>query len=161
MPNEKYVVNLRDDERKLLKELIKKDKGSARRLTRAHILLLADEDRTDETIATTLHTSIPTIERTRKKFVAGNVDGALSDKPHAKRGGKLDAKGRAMLVATACSTPPEGRAKWSMQLLADRLVELKVVREISDETVRLELKKTNLSHGKRNSGVSRRSAARL
>lgn len=161
MPNEKYVVTLRDDERKLLKELIKKGKGSARRLTRAHILLLADENKTDETIATTLHTSIPTIERTRKKFVEGNVDWALSDKPHPKRGSKLNAKGRARLVATACSKPPEGWAKWSMQMLADRLVELKIVEEISDETVRLELKKTNLSLGKKNSGVSRRSAARL
>lgn len=161
MPNEKYVVNLHDDERKLLKELIKKGKGSARRLTRAHILLLADEDNTDETIAATLHTSIPTIERTRKKFVEGNVDWALSDKPHPKRGSKLNAKGRARLVATACSKPPEGWAKWSMQMLADRLVELKIVEEISDETVRLELKKTNLSLGKKNSGVSRRSAARL
>lgn len=161
MPNEKYVVTLRDDERKLLKELIKKGKGSARRLTRAHILLLADENKTDETIATTLHTSIPTIERTRKKFVEGNVDWALSDKPHPKRGSKLNAKGRARLVATACSKPPEGWAKWSMQMLADRLVELKIVEEISDETVRLELKKTNLSLGKKNSGVSRRSAACL
>ena len=155
MPHEKYVVNLRDDERTLLRELIKKGKGSARHLRRAHILLLADEDKTDETIAATLHTSIPTVERTRKKFVEGNVDWALSDKPHPKRGSKLNAKGRARLVATACSTPPTGRAKWSMQLLADRLVELKIVDEISDETVRLELKKMNLSPGKKSSGVSR------
>jgi hypothetical protein len=82
MSNEKYVVNLGDDERTLLKDLIKKGKGSARRLTRAHILLLADEDKTDETIAATLHASISTIERTRKKFVEGNVEWALSDKPH-------------------------------------------------------------------------------
>lgn len=161
MPHEKYVVNLRDDERQLLKELIKKGKGSARRLTRAHILLLADEDKTDETIATTLHTSIPTVERTRKKFVEGNVEGALSDRPHPKRGSKLNAKARALLVATACSTPPEGRANWSMQLLADRLVELKIVEAISDETVRLELKKMNSSRGKKSSGASQRSEARL
>lgn len=161
MPHEKYVVNLRDDERELLKELIKKGKSRARRLMRAHILLLADENKTDEAIAATLHTSIPTIERTRKKFVEGNVEGALSDKPHSKRGSKLNAKGRARLVATACSTPPAGRAKWSMQLLADRLVELEIVEAISDETVRLELKKMNLSRGKKNSGVSRPSGARL
>ena len=79
----------------------------------------------------------------------------MSDKAHPKRGSKLNAKGRARLVATACSTPPKGRAKWSMQLLADRLVELKIVDEISDETVRLELKKMNLSPGKKSSGVSR------
>ena len=156
LSNEKHLVKLRDDERTVLNDLIKKGKGSARRITRAHILLLAAEDKTDETIATTLHTSISTIERTRKKFVEGNVEWALNDQPHPKRGSKLDAKGRARLVATACSTPPPGRAKWSLQLLADRLVELKIVDEISDETVRLELKKTNLSHGKKNSGVSRR-----
>lgn len=161
MSNEKYVVNLRDDERTLLKELIKKGKGSARRITRAHVLLLADEDKTDATIATTLHASLSTIERTRKKFVEGNVEGALSNKPHPKRGGKLDAKGRARLVAIACSTPPEGRATWSMQLLADRLVELEIVEAISDETIRLELKKMNLSRGKRSNGASRRSGAPL
>ena len=143
MPRKKYVVTLHDDERQTLKELIKKGKGSARRLTRAHILLLAAEDKTDERIAATLHTSIPTVERTRKKFVEGNLDWALADQPHPKRGTKLNAKGRARLVATACSTPPAGRAKWTMQLLADRLVELKIVEAISDETVRLELKKTN------------------
>ena len=99
MSNEKYVVNLRDDERTLLNDLIKKGKGSARRITRAHILLLANEDKTDETIATTLHASISTIERTRKKFVEGNVEWALSDKPHPKRGSKLNAKGRALSQA--------------------------------------------------------------
>lgn len=161
MRREKYVVNLRSDERQELKDLIKKGKGSARRLTRAHILLLTAEDKTDETIATTLHTSVLTVERTRKKFVEGNLEGALNDQPHPKRGTKLNAKGRARLVATACSTPPEGRAKWTMQLLADRLVELKIVEAISDETVRLELKKTNSSRGKKISGVSRPSAARL
>jgi hypothetical protein len=143
MSNEKYVVSLRDDERKVLTDLITKGTGKARRITRAHILLLADEDRPDETIGATLHTSVSTIERTRKRFVEGNVDGALNDKPHPKRGRKLDGKGRARLVATACSTPPEGHAKWTMQLLADRLIELKIVEAISDETVRLELKKAN------------------
>jgi hypothetical protein len=143
MPTKKYVVNLHEDERQLLTALIKKGKGPARRIARAHILLLADEDKPDETIAATLHTSVATVERTRKKFVEGNVDGALKDKPHALRGSKLDGKGRARLVATACSTPPEGRAKWTMQLLAERLVELKIVEAISDETVRQELKKTN------------------
>lgn len=161
MPRKKYVVTLRDEESQTLKDLIKKGKGNARRLTRAHILLLAAEDKSDETIATTLPTSVPTVERTRKKFVEGNLDGALNDQPHPKRGTKLNAKGRARLVATACSTPPAGRAKWTMQLLADRLVELKMVEAISDETVRLELKKTNLSRGKKNNGVSRRSAAPL
>jgi hypothetical protein len=141
--SEKYVVQLRMDERKELTELITKGTDTARRIRRAHILLLADEDKPDTLIAATLHTSLSTIERTRKRLVEGNVAGALTDKPHPKRGSKLDGKGRALLVATACSTPPEGHAKWTMQLLATRLIELKVVDTISDETVRQELKKTN------------------
>jgi hypothetical protein len=124
--SEKYVVQLRMDERKELTELITKGTDTARRIRRAHILLLADEDKPDTLIAATLHTSLSTIERTRKRLVEGNVAGALTDKPHPKRG-----------------TPPEGHAKWTMQLLATRLIELKVVDTISDETVRQELKKTN------------------
>ena len=143
MSHEKYVVNLGDDERKVLTDLIKKGTEKARRISRAHVLLLANEDKSDATITATLHTSVSTILRTRKRFVEGNVAGALNDQPHPKRGTKLDGKGRALLVATACSTPPEGRAKWTLQLLAERLIELKVVETISDETVRLELKKTN------------------
>jgi hypothetical protein len=139
--SEKYVVNLRDDERKELIELTKKGTATARRIRRAHILLLAADDRPDALIAATLHTSVSTIGRTRKRFVEGNVAGALNDKPHPKRGGKLDGKGRALLVATACSTPPEGRTTWTLQLLADRLIELHIVETISDETVRQELKK--------------------
>lgn len=141
--SEKYVVKLRDDERQELVELTKKGTAAARRIRRAHILLLADEDQPDALIATTLHTSLSTIGRTRKRFVEGNVVGALTDKPHPKRGSKLDGKGRALLVASACSRPPEGQAAWTMQLLATRLIELKVVETISDETVRQELKKTN------------------
>jgi hypothetical protein len=141
--SEKYIVKLRDAERKELTALTKKGTATARRILRAHILLLAAEDKPDTLIAVTLHTSLSTIGRTRKRFVEGNVAGALNDKPHPKRGSKLDGKGRAVLVATACSTPPAGRAKWTMQLLATRLIELKVVEAISDETVRQELKKTS------------------
>jgi len=140
--SEKYIVSLRDDERQELIDLTKKGTDTARRIMRAYILLLADDDQPDTLIAATLHTSVSTIGRTRKRFVAGNLASALNDKPHPKRGGKLDGKGRALLVATACSTPPEGRATWTLQLLADRLIELHVVETISDETVRQELKKT-------------------
>jgi transposase len=125
-------------------------------LNRAHILLLADEDQSDTTIAAALHSSVSTVERTRQRCVEAGVEHALREQPRPKRGSKLDAKGRALLVATACSTPPDGRPHWTMQLLADRLVELKVVEAISDETVRTELKKTNLSRGKKPSGASRK-----
>ena len=156
MSKKKYVVDLKDDEKKSLFELVKKGTARARRITRARILLLADEAKTDAEIAAALKTGVATVERIRKRFVDGNVEYALNEAPRPKRGSLLDGKGHALLVATACSTPPDGRASWSMQLLADRLVELKVVDSISDETVRRALKKTKLSRGKKNSGVSRR-----
>lgn len=156
MSKKKYIVDLKDDEKKSLLELVKKGKARARRITRARILLLADEGKTDEEIVAALKTGVATVERIRKRFVKGNVEFALSEAPRPKRGSLLDGKGQAVLVATACSTPPDGRASWSMQLLAERLVELKVVDSISDETVRQLLKKTRLSRGKKSSGVSRR-----
>jgi hypothetical protein len=156
LSKKKYIVTLKDDEKKSLLELAKKGKARARRITRARILLLADEEKTDEEIAAALKTGVATVGRIRKRCVEGNVEYALNEAPRPKRGCLLDGKGQALLVATACSTPPDGRASWSMQLLADRLVELKVVDSISDETVRLRLKKTKLSPGRKNSGVFRR-----
>jgi transposase len=156
MAVKKWIVNLSDEERETLRGVIKKGRVGGRKLNRAHVLLLADEGQTDDMIATALHTGVSTVERTRRRCVEGGVEHALSEKARPKRGTKLDAKGRAMLVATACSEPPNGRATWTMQLLADRLVELKVVESISDETVRMELKKTNSSPGRKSNGASRR-----
>ncbi len=144
MTAKKWIVNLSQGEREMLGGIIKKGKVGGRKLNRAHILLLADEDQTDEaieTIAASLHTGLSTVERTRRRCVDGGVEHALSEKARPRGRTKLDEKGRAILVATACSTPPDGRAKWTMQLLADRLVELKVTARISDETVRTELKR--------------------
>ena len=139
----KYIVDLTDAERTELRDLVKKGTARARRLSRAHILLRADEDATDAAIAEALHVSIRTVERTRQKFVEGNLACALNERsrPGAKR--KLDAKSEAHLVALACSTPPEGQAVWTMWLLADELVALGLVESISDETVRRTLKKTS------------------
>ena len=114
----------------------------ARRLTRARILLLADEGGPDQGIAAALHVHPATVERTRRRFVEGGVERALSDRPRPGGRPKLDGQGEAHLVALACRTPPEGRARWTMRLLADRLVELELVDAISDETVRRALKKT-------------------
>jgi transposase len=138
----KYIVDLTAEERKELLDLIKKGTAPARKLTRAHILLGADEGATDGDIAAALHVNRSTVERTRKKLVEGNLEFALSERqrPGAKR--KLDAKQEAFLVATTCSAPPLGQARWSMQLLADELVSLGIVSSISDETVRRTLKKT-------------------
>jgi transposase len=144
-----YHVDLTDDERAFLLEFIKSGERSARKINRARILLLADEGKKDRDISESLHTSVPTVQRTRKRFVEGGLDGALNERP--RPGGrirkKLDEKGLAILETLAQSEPPEGRKHWTMQLLADRLVELNVVDGISDETVRKELKKNGSSLG--------------
>lgn len=154
----KYIVDLSADERSELLQLIGRGKPSARKVVRARILLKADEGFSDAQIVAALDTSRPTVERTRKRFVEGNLEFALNERARPKRVGKLDGRAHALLVATACSTPPEGYARWTMQLLADRLVELKVVDSLSDETVRLALKKTNSSRGRKSSGASPASA---
>jgi transposase len=142
-----YVVDLTDQEHTTLRELVHKGTLSARKLTRAHILLQANDGASDQRIADALHIGRATVERVRKRFVEGNLERALSDakRPGAKR--KLDGKQEALLVATACSTPPQGRARWTMQLLADKLVALTELESLSDETVRRTLKKTISSPG--------------
>lgn len=136
-----YVVDLSDEERNELRAMVRKGTIAARTLTRAHILLHAATGASDQAIADALHLGRATVERVRKRFVEGNLERALYDakRPGAKR--KLTGKQEALLVATACATPPEGRARWTMQLLADRLVELTELDALSDETVRRTLKK--------------------
>jgi transposase len=141
MPNKIYVVDLTEDERTYLLDFIKSGQQSARKLNRARILLHADEDKPDKEIAAALHTGIATVQRTRQRFVEGNLEGALNEKPRPGREKKLDEKGEAVLETLAHSQPPDGRKRWTLELLADRLVELKVVDSISHETVRQELKK--------------------
>ena len=135
----RYIVDLTAAERAELQSMIRKGIASARRLTRARVLLLADEGKTDERIAAALHVHETTVERIRQRFVAGGVERALRDQPRPGGRPKLDRKQEAFLVALACSAPPGGRARWTMQLLADRLVALEIVD--SDETVRRTLKK--------------------
>jgi transposase len=139
----RYLVDLTDDERATLTALTRKGKTAARRLKRAQILLAAADGSTDATIAATVRSSVTTVERTRKRFVTGGLDWALSEAPRPGAQRKLAGKQEAYLVALACSEPPAGRAHWTMQLLADRLVELQVTDGISDETVRRLLKKTS------------------
>ena len=143
----KYIVDLNETEISELRTLTKTGKRSARTITRAYILLMAHEDKTDSFIAETLKINVSTVERTREKFVIGGLEFALNDRPHPAKPRKLDGKDEAFLMATACSTPPEGRKGWTMQLLADRLVSLGFVDSISDETVRLILKKTLINRG--------------
>ena len=147
MPKKIYIVDLTKEERTQLLEFIKSGKQSARKLNRARILLLADEGKADGEIAEALHTGTATVQRTRQRFVKGNLEGALNERPRPGGQKKLDEKGETILETLAHSKPPEGRKRWTLQLLADRLVQLKVIDSISYETVRQELKKNDLSLG--------------
>jgi transposase len=149
----RYLVTLSEDERTHLLALTKKGTLSARKLTRAHILLQADAGAMDAAIAAALHVGIATVERVRKRFVEEGLDAALRERPRPGGQRKLDDKQEAFLIALACSTPPEGRTCWTMQLLAGKLVELRVVDAVSDETVRRTLKKTPSNHGRRRRGA--------
>ena len=143
----KYIVNLSDEERQTLYQITSKGKTTGRIVKRAQILLLAEEGHPDETIANMLKVGESSIHRTRQRCVEEGIELALKERPRQGKKSKLDGKAEAFLVATACSQPPEGRLCWTMQLLADRLVELNLVESISDETVRRTLKKTKLSLG--------------
>jgi transposase len=150
----KYLVDLTVSEHVALFNVIKKGKVSARKVTRAHILLQAAEGASDEEIAKALRIGGSTVHRIRQRFVEEGLGAALSECPRCGCGRKLDGKQEAFLVALACSTPPAGRDRWTMQLLADRLVALHHVEHVSKDTVRRILKKTTSSRGSAKSGVS-------
>jgi len=154
MPQKKFLVTLTADERQHLAGLLAAGKRSALTLTRARILLKADQADggpawEDARIAAALDCGVRTIERIRQRFVEQGLEAALGRKPQDRpsRERKLDGRGEARLIALACSAPPEGRQEWTMKLLADKLVELQVVDAICDETVRRVLKKTRSSRG--------------
>jgi transposase len=130
--------------------LISSGIASARKLTRARILLKADEDWTDKRISEALDVGTATVERVRKRFVEwGGIKAIERRKPRRRYERKIDGDAEARLVALACSAPPEGRTRWTLQLLADKLVTLEEVDidSVSHETVRQVLKKTGLSLG--------------
>ncbi len=137
-----YIVDLLDEQRYQLRHVISSGTWSARMVNRAHILLQADQGATDRAIAAALHIGSATVQRTRRRYVQDGLDAAMNECPRPGARRKLDGKQEATLVALACSTPPEDSVTWTMQLLADKLVGLKVVDAISDETVRRTLKKT-------------------
>ena len=143
----KYIVDLDERERNELEQLTTKGESGARRIRRARILLLADEDRPDKEIASFLGAAVTTVERVRKRFVEDGLEAALSERPRPGAARKLDGRQEAFLMALACSDAPEGRGRWSMRMLAERLVELEVVDEISDETVRRTLKRGTSNRG--------------
>jgi len=153
MPAKRYKVTLSPAERKELTALVNKGQGQARRLRRARILLMADEAQEnggwkDADIATALNAQVRTVERIRQHCVEEGIEAALSHtKPTKSRGKVLDGAAEARLTQLACTEAPDGREHWSMQLLADKLIELEVVETVSRETVRTTLKKMNLSLG--------------
>jgi transposase len=154
MPAKKYLVTLTPEERQQLTRLTSSGKAAALVLTRARILLKADQAEggpawEDAQIAEALDCGHRTVERIRQRFVEEGLDAALQRKKQGRpsRPRKLDGRDEARLIALACSEPPAGRSAWTLQLLADKLVELRVVDSVCDETVRRVLKKTRSSRG--------------
>ena len=150
----KYMVELSLEERNCLRELVSKGKAQARKILHAQILLKADESEggprwSDERIVEAFPVTIRTVERIRQRCVEEGVEDALvrRQNPSGVHRRKLDGKGEAYLCQLACSQPPKGRERWSIRLLRDRLIELRIVDDISRETVRTTLKKTRLSPG--------------
>jgi len=149
MPAKRYKVTLAEEERQALLALISKGKAAAPKLTRARILLQADQGPhgpawTDEQIQQALHVGRMTVERTRQAFVEQSLEAALHRKKRATPGNqKFDGAKEAHLISLACSPPPKGQTRWTLQLLADQMVALAQFESISAETIRQHLKKTN------------------
>ena len=153
MPAKRYRVKLTEEEQRELKGLVSRGRAAAYKQTHARILLLSDESQEggamkDEEIARVLKVGHATVERVRRRCVEEGMERALGRKEQEnRRPKKLDGEGEAHLIALACSPPPQGRVSWTLQLLADRLVEGKILDSVSVETVRQTLKKTNSSPG--------------
>ena len=150
--NKKYVVELTSQEREYLQELVKKGKVAGYKIRHAQMLLKIDQGKhgpgwPDERIAEALGSTSATVSRLRQRFVEEGLDVALGRKKRQNYTHKLDGEAEAHLIAVACSEPPEGYKRWTLRLLADRMVELAVVDSVSHMTISRTLKKTNLSLG--------------
>lgn len=151
----RYEVKLADTERDHLKNLVSAGVEKARKLTRARILLKANEEWTDKQVHEALDVGEATVERIRKRYVEEGLDVALNRKPTSRQyERKIDGKTEAHLIAMVCGDAPEGYARWSLRLLSERLVTLEQVEieSVSHETVRRALKKTTLSLGRISNG---------
>ena len=147
MVREKFAVRLTAEERDQLEHLVRAGKSPARVTTRARILLKTSDGWSASMAAQALDVSEGTVFRLQRRFAEDGLAGALRDRTQPHRYRKLDDRGEAHLIALACGEPPEGRAGWTLKLLADRLVECEIIESISTETVRQTLKKTNSSPG--------------
>lgn len=148
MANEKHKVHLTETERKKLIAIVSKGRNKAVVIQRAHILLKVDEGKTDAEISELLYVSEQTIRRVRLRFAEEDLPAALEDRSHAPTGSELAEEQEARLIALACSEPPAGRARWTLELLVQEMLKDGIVTRVSPETVRLLLKKTNSSLGK-------------
>ncbi len=149
MPSKKYIVDLTPSERNYLEEITNKGKTAAYKMNHARILLKADINQeeggwTDSKISEALNIGHATIERVRKRFVEEGIESALNRREQKNRRSRIiDGEKEAYLIAIACSQTPAGKSHWTLQMLADKMVELKVVEKVSTETIRQTLKKTN------------------
>jgi transposase len=148
MANEKYEVHLKETERRRLIGIVSKGRNKAVVIQRAHILLKVDEGKTDADISQMLYVSEQTIRRTRQRFAQEGLQAALEDKPHPATGSELDEKQEARIIALACSEPPAGQARWTLELLTQEVLKDGILTHLSPETVRLLLKKTNSNLGR-------------
>jgi transposase len=151
----KYVVRLTDDQRAGLERQFAQPL-TLRQRNRVQVLLRSDAGATDEDIAEDLGITTNTVANVRKRFAAEGVAAALTEKPRSGGPAVLDGKAEAVVIALACSPAPEGRAVWTAGMLANRLVELKVVERVSEDTILRVLKKATSSRGRRRVGASRR-----
>ena len=149
------VVELTDDQRDAL---VRREDGplTRRQRNRVQILLRTDSGETDEEIADGLGISIGTVANVRRRFAAGGLDAALTERPRPGAEPLLDGKAEAIVIAAACSPVPEGRATWTARMLANRLVESQVVESVSEDTILRVLKKATSSRGRRGRGASPR-----
>lgn len=157
---QKYVVRLSTDEREILFQLLKEGSASKEKQNRARILLKADcgeegENWKDPQIAEAFYVSVKTVERVRKSLVEEGFEDTINRKllPHGNREKIIQGEEEAYLIALTCSEPPAGHAKWTLSLLADRMVECKYVESVSTNTIGRALKKTNLNLGKKKNGA--------
>jgi len=152
--HKKYEVTLTDIQKEYLEDYIRTGRKSARKITRARILLRCAGGGTYEETAESVGVCQMTVCNTVKRFAENGLDFALDGKPFPGQPLKLDGKAQATLIAIACSAPPDGHSSWTMQMIADKLISLEAADSVSDETVRRYLKKAKLSRGRESSGAS-------
>lgn len=145
MSQKSHCVKLIKHARQYLQKIVESGEDKARKITRCRILLLADKGKTDQEISDALNVCLATIFNIRRRYCQGGLERAISEEARSGQPPRFKGKSMAKITALACSKPPEGRAKWSLRLLADRIIELDIVETISHVSVRNILKKTNSS----------------